>query len=89
MTFVIIVLFAVLSSLFGRGCYVYRNRRYTRGLWFWLLLGGLSNTYYGRRNWGGGLGGWGGGWGGGGFGGGGFGGGGGGHSGGGGASFGW
>lgn len=82
-----IVVVGVLSSLFGRGYHIYRNRRYTDGLWLWLLLGGMSSGQHGHRNWGGG--GWGGGFGGGGFGGGGFGGGGGGHSGGGGASFGW
>ena len=86
---ILIIVFIVLSSLFGRGYHIYRNRRYTDGLWFWLLLGGMSSGHHGHRNWGGG--GWGGGFGGGGFGGGGFGGGGGGggHSGGGGASFGW
>lgn len=91
---VLLVLLVVLVTLFGRGYHIYRHRRYTRGLWFWLLLGGMSNRDYGNRNWGGG---WGGGFGGGGFGGfggggggfGGFGGGGGGRSGGGGASFGW
>jgi len=83
---VLIIALIVLSSFFGRGYHIYRNRRYTDGLWLWLLLGGMSSGHHGHRNWGGG---WGGGFGGGGFGGGGFGGGGGGHSGGGGASFGW
>ncbi len=82
-----IVVVAVLSSLFGRGYYIYRNRRYTQGLWPWLLLGGMSSEHYGHRNWGGGWGG--GGFGGSGFGGGSFGGGGGGSFGGGGASGGW
>jgi uncharacterized protein len=89
----ILIAFIVLSSLFGRRYSAYRHRHCPDGLWLWLLLGGLSGSGHGHRNWGGG---WGGGFGGGGFGGGGggfgggsFGGGGGGSFGGGGASGGW
>ncbi len=83
----IFIAFIVLSSLFGRRYSTYRNRHCHDGLWLWLLLGGLSGTRHGHRNWGGG--GWGGFGGGGSFGGGSFGGGGGGSFGGGGASGGW
>jgi len=86
------VLLIVVSSIFGRGRYMYGRSRHVGGWWPWLLLGMMGGGFHGRRSWGGGHGGGfgGGGFGSGGFGGGGsFGGGGGGFSGGGGSSFGW
>jgi uncharacterized protein len=83
----ILLLFAVLSALFGRRYSTYRNRHCHDSLWLWLVLGALSGSRHGHSNWGGGS--WGGFGGGGSFGGGSFGGGGGGSFGGGGASGGW